>query len=101
MLAHCDDVESCKEGGVVQDGFMLGSGHFLQRTLPCKVALLVVLLKSVMMADVVATQVGAEVCPKVVVAAKCKRTGGPVRGVCGKGPILYHWSGLLTNGVLR
>ena len=36
------------------------------------------------MANVVATWVGAEVRLKVVVAAKCKRTEGPVRGVCGR-----------------
>lgn len=56
----------------------------LQKTLPWEMALLVVLLKSMMMADVFATQVGAEVHPGAVVAATCKGTGGPVRGRCGR-----------------
>ena len=56
---------------------------------------------SVMMANAVAMQVRAEVCPEALVAMECKRTGQPVRGVCGKGPMLGHWSGLLANEFLR
>ncbi len=78
----------------------LGVDIVLQKMLPCKVPLSVVILKSVKMADVVATQVGAEVHPEAVVSAKCKRTRGCVRGVCGKDPMLGHWSGLLAKGFL-
>ena len=56
----------------------------LQKTLPCKVALSVVLSKSMIMANVVATRVEAKVHLEVVAAAKCKQTEGPVRGVCGR-----------------
>lgn len=45
----------------------------LQEMLPCKVVLLVVLLKSVMMADAMASFMAVQVCPKVIVAASYKR----------------------------
>ena len=56
----------------------------LQKTLPCKVASLEEILKSMMMADVVATRMGAEVHLEAVVAVECKRTVGIVRVVCGR-----------------
>ena len=59
-FVSCVNVESCKEGVVGQGGDMLGGGIVLQKMLPCMVALSVVLLKSMMMANVEATQLWAE-----------------------------------------
>ena len=73
----------------------------MQKMLPYKVASLVVLLKDMMMANAVATWVGVVVRLDVVVAGECKRTGRPVRGVCGKGPMLGHFNGFHANGFLR
>ena len=70
VFASCDDVESCKEGVILPRHICLEVDIVLQKTLPCEVALLVVLLKRMMMADVGATWVGADVRPEAVVAAK-------------------------------
>lgn len=50
----------------------LAVNNVLQKMLPCKVALSVVLSKSMMMVNLDATCVGAEVSPEVVVAYRCK-----------------------------
>lgn len=55
----------------------------LQKTVPCEVASLAVLLKSMMMSGVMVACMGAEVCPEVVTAARCRGNRGPVSVVCG------------------
>ena len=73
----------------------------LQKTVPCKVALLVVLLNSTLMANAMAPCVGAEVHPEVVVAARCKRNREHVSGVGGCGVLVTRSdrSGLCESSV--
>lgn len=68
---------------------------------PCKVTLLVVLLKSMMMADVMVACMDTEVHLEAVVAVRCKRNREHVSCVCGCGGLVSrsNRSGLLGSRV--